>query len=224
MKLLLAEDTHDLNRAVTAVLNHEGYDVDQVFDGEEALEHLQKDSYDCIILDIMMPKADGLEVLTRLRSQNIITPVLLLTAKAEIDDRVTGLDAGADDYLTKPFAMKELLARVRSLTRRRTRYSAENLSFEDISLDAGSFELTGENTIRLSIKEFELLQTLMTNTRHELTTEYLLEHVWGAEPDAVSDTLWLYVSYLNGKLRAVASKVRISGERGGSFILSRNPS
>ena len=221
MKLLLAEDTHDLNRAVTAVLTHEGYDVDQVYDGAEAIEHLQKDSYDCIILDIMMPKATGLEVLETLRQQNILTPVLLLTAKSEVDDRVNGLDAGADDYLTKPFAMKELLARIRSLTRRRTSYTPQDLQFEDISLRAANFELSAENSIRLSIKEFELLQTLMTNTRHPLSTSYLLEHVWRGESEAAEDTLWLYISYLNGKLCAVSSRIRVIGERGGSYILGK---
>ena len=112
MKLLLAEDTRDMNRAITAILTHEKYDVDQAFDGEEALDHLLRDSYDMVILDIMMPKLSGLDVLREIRKRNVTTPVLLLTAKAEIDDRVTGLDAGADDYLTKPFAMKELLARI----------------------------------------------------------------------------------------------------------------
>ena len=219
MKILLAEDTKDMNRALTAVLKHEKYDVDSVFDGAEAWEHLQKDSYDGIILDIMMPRMNGLEVLANLRKSNILTPVLLLTAKAEIDDRVTGLDAGADDYLTKPFAMKELLARVRSMTRRRKDYSAEELKYEDIVLYAESFELASENTVRLSIKEFELMQTLILNAGRALATKYLLEHVWSKEPDAEPDTVWLYISYLRGKLQAIASRVSISGERGGSFLL-----
>ena len=120
MKLLLAEDTNDLNKVIKAVLEHDGYTVDSVFDGEEAMEHLKRDSYDGIILDIMMPKKDGIAVLTELRELNDFTPVLLLTAKAEVDDRVLGLEAGADDYLTKPFAMKELIARVHSMLRRHT--------------------------------------------------------------------------------------------------------
>lgn len=219
MKLLLAEDTRDLNRALSAVLIHEGYEVDPTFDGEEALEHIRRDSYDAIILDIMMPKKSGLEVLREIRAINIVTPVLLLTAKAEVDDRVTGLDAGADDYLTKPFSMKELLARIRSMTRRRTTYNAKELHFQDITLKGESFELTSENSVRLSIKEFELMQTLMLNPGRDLDTKYLLEHVWENEPDAQPDTVWLYISYLRGKLEAVDSKAVISGERGGSYRL-----
>ncbi len=220
MKLLLAEDTRDLNRALSAVLTHEKYEVDSVFDGAEALEHLQKNSYDGVILDIMMPKMSGLEVLSAIRKINITTPVLLLTAKAEIDDRVAGLDAGADDYLTKPFAMKELLARVRSMTRRRTEYSKKDLQFEDIMLNAESFELSAQNTVRLSIKEFELMQTLILNAGRPLGTQYLLDHVWAKEPEANDATVWLYISYLRGKLQAVDSKAMIEGSRSGDFVLT----
>lgn len=219
MKILFAEDTKDLNRAVCAVLTHEGYDVQPAYDGLEALDYIQKDSYDCIVLDIMMPGADGLEVLRQLRASGQITPVLLLTARSEVDDRVEGLDAGADDYLTKPFAMKELLARLRALGRRKNHYGTENLTYEDISLHPSTFELSGENTVRLSIKEFELLHTLLLNNSHELSTEYLLEHVWKEEPDAAEETVWLYISYLKRKLRSVCSEVSIEGVRGGSFIL-----
>jgi DNA-binding response OmpR family regulator len=219
MKLLLAEDTRDLNRALTAVLNHEKYDVDSVFDGEEALNRLMAGSYDGIILDIMMPKKSGLEVLSSIRKSNILTPVLLLTAKAEVDDRVAGLDAGADDYLTKPFAMKELLARVRSLTRRNAKYSEEELRFADIVLNAENFELTAENSVRLSIREVELMQTLIRNAGRELTTDTILDLVWNKDPEAGEDTVWLYISYLRGKLQAIDSHVEISGKRGGSFML-----
>lgn len=219
MKLLLAEDTRDLNRTVTMVLEHENYEVDSAFDGEEALAFIEKDSYDGIILDIMMPKKDGLEVLSEIRKRHILTPVLLLTAKAEVDDRVAGLDAGADDYLAKPFAIKELLARVRSMIRRRDDYSERQMHFGDIYLNAEDFALTAGNSIRLSIKEFELMQTLMANTDKELTTEYLLGHVWGSEPDAMEDTVWLYISYLKGKLQAVGSEVTITGDKGGGFRL-----
>ena len=221
MKILFAEDTADLNRAVCAVLEHEGYAVDPVYDGEAALEKIHSDGYDAIVLDIMMPKMDGLQVLKELRSSNIVTPVLLLTAKAEIDDRVTGLDAGADDYLTKPFAMKELLARIRAMTRRRTQYNGGDLKFADVLLRETNFELSCENAVRLSIKEYELLRTLIMNAGHPLDTEYLLEHVWADEPEAVSDTVWLYVSYLNRKLKAVISSAKIAGERGQSFWLEK---
>ena len=178
MKILLAEDTRDLNRVETVALEHEGFDVDSVFDGVEALEKMSENGYDAIVLDIMMPKKDGLEVLTEMRARNIVTPTLMLTAKTEIDDRVAGLDAGADDYLTKPFAMKEFLARVRAMTRRKTVYAARKLKFGDFSLDSENFELACENSMRLSVKEFELLQTLVLNSDHEVDTDYLLEHVW----------------------------------------------
>lgn len=223
MKLLLAEDTHDLNRAISAVLTHEGYSVDSVYDGMKAYESIKENSYDGIILDIMMPKMNGLEVLTEIRKNRITTPVLLLTAKAEIDDRVNGLDAGADDYLTKPFAMKELMARVRSLTRRRNDYASRDLHFEDLILRADSFELSAQNTVRLSIKEFELMQTLILHAGKDLATAYLLDHVWEKEADAQPDTVWLYISYLRGKLRSIDSQAVIQGERGGSFRLEASP-
>ena len=221
MKLLLAEDTQDLNRAVTAILKHEGFEVDSAYDGEEALSFLTAGSYDGIILDIMMPKVSGIEVLTSLRKMNDSTPVLLLTAKAEVDDRVSGLDAGADDYLTKPFAMKELLARIRSMLRRRTRYSAEELHFEGLSLRSESLELAAENSVRLSMKEFELMRLLITNPDKELSTEFILNQLWAGEPDAGADTVYLYISYLRGKLKAVDANVRIEGNRGGSFRLTK---
>ena len=217
MKLLLAEDTRDLSHAVCAVLSHEGYDVDPAYDGEEASAFIRKNGYDGIILDIMMPKKDGLEVLKEIRESNIVTPVLLLTAKGTVDDRVAGLDAGADDYLPKPFAMKELLARIRAMTRRRGAYSGEDIRFADLKLAISTLELSSENSVRLSIKEFELLRMLIANSDKELATDYLLTHVWEDMAEAVSDTVWLYVSYLNRKLEAVASSTYISGERGGSF-------
>lgn len=220
MKILFAEDTRDLNRAVCAVLTHQGYDVDPVYDGEEAMEHIQKNGYDVIVLDIMMPGKDGIQVLQEMRGNNVVTPVLLLTAKAEVEDRVTGLDAGADDYLTKPFDMKELLARIRALTRRQTKYNTGDLQYADMLLKEANFELSCENAVRLSAKEFELLRTLIMNAGHPLDTEYLLTHVWADEPDAVSDTVWLYVSYLNRKLEAVSAHARIEGEQGGSYSLT----
>ena len=220
MKILLAEDTRDMNHVLTAALTHEGYDVDSAFDGEEALDFVRTNGYDAMVLDIMMPKKDGLQVLKELREENIVTPVLLLTAKAEVDDRVNGLDAGADDYLTKPFAMKELLARVRAMTRRKTVYAAKKLQYGDFSLDDEKFELSCENSVRLSVKEFELLQALILNQNHEVSTQYLLEHVWDGAEEAGPDTVWLYISYLRGKLRSVASNVEIEGERGSSFRLT----
>ena len=219
MKVLLAEDTKDLNKVLCAVLEHGGFTVDPVFDGVEVLEHIERDSYDCIVLDIMMPRKDGIEALKEIREKNILTPVLMLTAKSEIDDRVAGLDAGADDYLTKPFAMKELMARVRALTRRKTEYSGKDLSFKDIRLHAGTFELACENSVRLSVKEFELMQLFMLNQNHFVTSDYILNQVWSREPDAQTDTVRLYVSYLNRKLQAIASDSQIGGDSVSGFQL-----
>ncbi|MBQ8087989.1 MAG: response regulator transcription factor [Clostridia bacterium] len=219
MKLLIAEDTRDLNRAISVLLEREQYAVDSAYDGQEALDFIKNESYDGIILDIMMPRVDGLSVLRELRARHILTPVLLLTAKTEVEDRVAGLDAGADDYLPKPFAMKELLARVRAMTRRSAEYSGGELRFGDVSLHPDTFAMTSSNSVRLSIREFELMQALMTNADHSLSTEYLLEHIWKGEPDAQADTVWLYICYLKGKLRSVGSPVSISGGRGGQFQL-----
>lgn len=220
MKILLAEDTTDLNRVVTVALEREGYDVDSVFDGEQAYEMIHKNGYDIIVLDIMMPKKDGIQVLTEIRAEHIVTPVLLLTAKSEIDDRVMGLDAGADDYLTKPFAMKELLARVRAMARRKAEYMdngaarAKSFEFGDLRLYAGTFELSCENSVRLSVKEFELLSLFIKNAEKTMDGTFIITNVWDDSPAANDDTVWLYVMYLRGKLQAIASKVGIAGERG----------
>ena len=219
MNLLLAEDEKDLSRALVAVLEHSGYTVTPVYDGEAAVEAAKSSAFDCMIFDIMMPKMDGITALGIIRSSGDTTPVLLLTAKAEVDDRVNGLDAGADDYLTKPFAMKELLARVRSMTRRRNEYSGNELTFGDLTLNAGQLELVSANSVRLSGKECDLMQLLILNAGRELHTDYLLEQVWENEQDAQSDTVWLYISYLRNKLRAVDSGARIVGEKGESFII-----
>ncbi|MBQ7646308.1 MAG: response regulator transcription factor [Clostridia bacterium] len=221
MKLLLAEDTKDLNRAITAILTHQGYEVDSVFDGEEALEKIAVSAYDGILLDIMMPKKDGLEVLAEIRRRHILTPVMMLTAKAEIDDRVAGLDAGADDYLPKPFAMKELLARVRSLTRRGSEYDAKELRYCDVVLDSDELSLASCNTVRLSIKEFELMHALLAHADIEMSTQTLIERIWKKDGGASADTVWLYISYLKGKLSSIGSSVTITGERGGSFKLGQ---
>ena len=220
MKILLAEDTKDLNRALCAILKHEGYDVDAAFDGEEVMDFIERDSYDCLVLDIMMPKKDGIQALTEIRAKNIITPVLMLTAKSEIDDRVAGLDAGADDYLTKPFAMKELLARVRALTRRKTEYGTNDLKYNDVLLYAQTFELASENSVRLSVKEFELMQQLMLNKDRSVSVDYILNNVWSREPGAQPDTVVLYVSYLKRKLRAIASDTVIEGDENSGYRLS----
>lgn len=219
MKILIAEDTTDLNRVVTAMLEHAGYDVDSVFDGEAALEKVEQNGYDAVILDIMMPKKDGISVLQAIRTNNITVPVLLLTAKAEVDDRVAGLDAGADDYFPKPFAMKELLARINAMTRRRIRYETRILNFADFSLDSETLELASQSSVRLSMKEGELLQLLIRHAEKPLETDFILEHIWDREPEASEDTVHLYIRYLCRKLAAVSSGTRIEGERGSSYRL-----
>lgn len=219
MKILLAEDTRDLNRAVSVLLTHEGYEVDSAYDGVEAFDLILKTGYDAIILDIMMPGMDGISVLREVRNKKIMTPVMLLTAKADVDDRVAGLDAGADDYVPKPFAMKELLARVRALIRRGGDYTSDIIKFADLTLNGSDLSLSSGNTVRLSIKEYELMRELMANAGTPLTTEALIERVWKNEEGSSEDTVWLYIAYLKNKLRAVASPVVILGEKGGSFSL-----
>ena len=168
-KILIADDNEQITSILSNYAQKEGFEPIVALDGEEAIAKFNKYSAEIqiILLDVMMPKKDGLEVLTEMRARNIVTPTLMLTAKTEIDDRVAGLDAGADDYLTKPFAMKEFLARVRAMTRRKTVYAARKLKFGDFSLDSENFELACENSMRLSVKEFELLQTLVLNSDHD---------------------------------------------------------
>ncbi len=222
MKILVAEDTRDLNRALEVILEQSGYEVTCVFDGREALDRALSQSFDGIILDIMMPKMDGLEALREMRGRGIVAPVLLLTAKAEVDDRVVGLDAGADDYLPKPFAMKELLARVRALCKRRSGYSDVDLSFGDIRLRADTFELACENTVRLSVKELELMQLLIRNADHPLASEFVLGRIWEDDRSATGETLALYVSYLRAKLKAVASPLAVMvNDEGGIRLVAR---
>ena len=222
MKILVAEDTRDLNRALEVILEQSGYEVTCVFDGREALDRALSQSFDGIILDIMMPKMDGLEALREMRGRGIVAPVLLLTAKAEVDDRVVGLDAGADDYLPKPFAMKELLARVRALCKRRSGYSDVDLSFGDIRLRADTFELACENTVRLSVKELELMQLLIRNADHPLASEFVLGRIWEDDRSATGETLALSVSYLRAKLKAVASTLAVMvNDEGGIRLVAR---
>ena len=217
-KILFAEDTVDLNRAVSAVLMHEGFEVASFTDGLSAAEELSQHAYDLVILDIMMPGKSGLEVLRGMRESGDVTPVILLTAKTEVDDRVEGLEAGADDYLPKPFAMKELIARVRSLARRNTDYGTGNLSFSDFTLDAGTYELHTRNGVRLSHTEFELLRTFVLNPGRGLSVDFLLGRAWANDDEADSSTVSLYVRYLNNKLEAVSSRARINSQPDG-FVL-----
>jgi DNA-binding response OmpR family regulator len=221
MKILIAEDTKDLNHALTVLLQHEGYDVDSALDGQQALDLVSANGYDAVILDIMMPKVDGITVLTTMRQKHNMTPAMLLTAKADIDDRVAGLDAGADDYLPKPFAMKELLARVRALVRRGGNdNSRDEITYAGLVLNGEDLSLSSENTVRLSLKEYELMREFMRNPGRELATDFLIWKIWNNESDADADTVWLYVSYLKNKLNSIVTEVTITGDRGGAFTLS----
>ncbi|MDY6324448.1 MAG: response regulator transcription factor [Catonella sp.] len=219
MKILLAEDEIDLQRALTAVLTHSGYQVDRASDGEEALALTKENVYDLGVFDIMMPKMDGITLVKNMRAAGDRTPVLFLTAKAEVDDRVIGLDAGADDYLTKPFAMGELLARIRSMERRFTKYNNKIVTLGTVSLDTESLELVSENSIRLATREAEIMQMFMLNPDKEFSTKEILDRFFTDEADADENAVWLYISYLRKKLVSIAADLTIEGEKGGSFKL-----
>lgn len=219
MKLLLAEDEKAMSMALVAVLEHSGYEVDAVYDGMAAVEKGLSNTYDCMVFDIMMPKLDGIGALKKLRSSGDTTPVIMLTAKAEVDDRITGLDAGADDYLTKPFAMAELLARIRSMTRRSTTFTPSKLAAGHVELNVEEQELSCKNAIRLANKETKLMKFFMLNVGKPLETATIFSHVWNGEEEVTEDIVWIYVSYLREKLTAIQADVEIVGEKNGSFLL-----
>lgn len=219
LRLLLAEDERSLSRAVTTILEKNNYSVDAVYDGAEALDYLQSGSYDAVILDVMMPKLDGLTVLKRLRAKGDRTPVLMLTAKAEIEDKVAGLDGGADDYLTKPFDTRELLARLRVLTRGVQTVDTQ-MHYGNITLDRASFELSGPNgSFRLAKKEYQMMEILMSNPHNLVSTERLMERIWGYDSEAEINVVWVYVSYLRKKLMAIGANVQIRAARNAGYSL-----
>jgi DNA-binding response OmpR family regulator len=220
MRLLLAEDEKELAKALAVILRHNNYSVDVVHNGEDALCYLENGNYDGAILDIMMPKIDGLTVLRRIRSRGNVIPVLILTAKSEIDDRVEGLDAGADDYLTKPFAMKELLARVRAMLRRRTESVDTELTFGDITLELSTCILScGEEKTRLTNKEYQMLEMLITADGGIISVERFMDKIWGYDSDTEQNVVWVYVSYLRKKLSGIGSKVEIEAHRNLGYSL-----
>ena len=210
MKILLAEDELDLREVVVAYLEYQGYHVVAVSNGAQAVERAATDAYDAIVMDIMMPVMDGIAAMRRIRAAGNTVPAIFLTAKAEVADRVEGLDAGADDYLTKPFAMEELSARLRALNRRKREYRVRTLSFANVQLDTEASELRAHNTIGLALKEVRLLSCLMSNADREMTAEELLGEVWPGE-DATVDAVWMYVSFLKAKLKSVQAKATIDG-------------
>ncbi len=221
MRLLLAEDEKSLSRALVKILEHSHYSVDAVYDGREALDYLEAGNYDGAILDIMMPEIDGLTVLQTIRQQGNRIPVLMLTAKSEIDDRVRGLDLGANDYLTKPFAPPELLARIRAMLRVQSEQQADSsLHVGNLTLDTTSFELsTPAGSFRLANKEHQMMDLLMRHPRQVISTEQLMDRIWGYDSEAEINVVWVYISYLRKKLTALKADVSIKATRNVGYSL-----
>lgn len=220
MRLLLAEDEPELSRALVTILQHSNYIVDAVDNGQDALVCLDSGIYDGAVLDIMMPRMDGLTVLKTIRSHGNQIPVLMLTAKSEIDDRVNGLDSGADDYLTKPFAMKELLARIRAMTRRKQEKLDDTLTFCNLSLNRGSFELCTETgTVRLAKKEFQMMEMLMSNPDRVISADQFLNKIWGWDSEAEANIVWVNLSNLRKKLTSINAHVQIRAIRNLGYSL-----
>lgn len=220
MRILIADDEKDMALVLQAILEREHHTVDVVYDGQAALDYACSGDYDCLVLDIMMPKRDGLEVVRDLRRTGRTVPVLLLTAKGETSDRVRGLDVGADDYLPKPFHMSEFLARVRALSRRSPTMLPRVLSFGDLELDRSTFELRcGDLSVRLANKEYQIMELLMRQNGAFITAERLLTIVWGYDEYVSPNVIWTYVSYLRRKIKSVRSSCRIEASLGRGYIL-----
>lgn len=221
MKLLFAEDELAMSEAVVDILTYHNYSVDAVYNGNDALDYALVEKYDGIILDIMMPGKDGFTVLQELRNAGIRTPVLLLTAKSDVGNRIYGLNIGADDYLPKPFVMEELLARVRAMLRRREEYTPDTLICGNISLDTKSKILLGpSDSFSLSRLEYQLLELFMLNQGISFSSEKILERIWGYETDAGIGTVWVYISYLRKKFLAVGATAKIVSKRGIGYMLT----
>lgn len=220
MRLLLAEDEEELSKALVVILRHASYTVDAVYDGRDALDYGLSGEYDGIILDIMMPGMQGTEVLKRLRAAGITTPVLFLTARSDISDRISGLDLGADDYVTKPFDMGELLARIRAMTRRREIFTQTALTCGNLRLDRNTCELStpGHEAVRLSGREFQMLEMLMTSPGHVVSVDNFMDHIW-ADGSADTNVVWVYISNLRKKLSALGSTAEIRATRGVGYSI-----
>lgn len=220
MKILIVEDDASLRRALVSILQKNNYTVEAVDNGGDAFDYLCSGLYDAAILDIMMPVMDGVSVLVQARKERVATPVLLLTAKSEIDDKITGLDAGANDYLTKPFDMRELLARLRVLTRKSGVQQNNVISFGNTSLNTQSFELSAPNgSYKLANKEYQTMLLFMRNPRVVISSSRVLENIWDPDSRAEDNTVWTYISYLRRKLEAIGSDVQILTMRGAGYIL-----
>lgn len=210
MRLLLAEDEESLSEALAMILRRNGYQVETVNDGQAAIEAMERDSYDAAVLDIMMPKADGIAVLKAIRAKGDLTPILMLTAKSEIDDKVTGLEAGANDYLTKPFHSRELMARIKAMTRAQSFQNHPKLSCGNTTLDRESFELsTPAGALRLTNKEFLMLEMMMSNPGRKISKERFTEKIWGEGKEAELEMVEMYISYLQRKLQILHSDIKI---------------
>lgn len=220
MKLLFAEDERSLSKAVTAILQKNNYSVDAVYDGKDALDYALLGNYDGIILDVMMPRLDGIEALRQMREQGVTAPVLILTAKSEVDDKVQGLDSGANDYLTKPFDAKELLARIRAMTRVQGAQSDSKIRFGNVTLDAATFELSAPNgSYKLANKEFQMMEMLLRSPKHLISTEHFMQQIWGYDSEAEQSVVWTYVSYLRKKLSAIGADIAIRAQRNAGYFL-----
>ncbi|WP_251547699.1 response regulator transcription factor [Limosilactobacillus caecicola] len=221
MHILLAEDEAQLSRVLKLAMEKSGYTVDAAADGQQAVDLAKKNAYDVMIFDIMMPKKTGLEALREIRATGDRTYVMMLTAMTEVDDKVTGLDAGADDYMTKPFSLKELLARLRSLERRNEELDDDVLSFGDLTVDTNEQTLESNNSISLTSKESRLLQYLILNANKQLSSDDLLNHTWDDDDESAdAEDVWFTISYLRRKLSSVGSTVTISGEKDGPFTIT----
>lgn len=227
MRLLLAEDEKSLSHALVTILEKSHYSVDAVYDGQEALEYLESEAYDGLILDIMMPKVDGITVLKTIREQGNKIPVLILSAKSEIEDKVDGLDAGANDYLAKPFDARELLARIRVITRVNTESNDSLIRFGHVTLNRKTYVLKGEKAeFKLANKEFQMMELLMANPHQVLSTDRIFEKIWGYESDTEINIVWVYIAYLRKKLVKMHADIEIKAHRnvGYSVELKENDS
>ena len=224
MKLLLVEDSIQLNKALTTVLKRNSYIVDSAFDGEEALLYIDQYKYDIIILDIMLPKINGLDVLKRVRTNKIDTPIIMLTAKSTTEDKIHGLDLGADDYLPKPFVVEELLARIRALLRRQPNYEEESkLEFGEIVLDSNNCCLiNGEKKVTLMNKELQIITLLMKANGNVVSQDTISKNVWDIESYSTSENVWVFISYLRKRLESIGSKVIIKSIRYQGYYLEYN--
>lgn len=220
MRILVAEDEQQLSHVLSSAMTASGYQVDIATNGQEAVEQAKENAYDVIILDIMMPVKSGLEALREIRATGNRTYIMMLTAMGEEDDKVTGLDAGADDYLTKPFSLKELLARLRSRQRRDDSYQVDVLEFGDLTLNGNDQSLESRNSISLTNRENRLLQYFILNANKELSVNELISHVWDENDTVDQEDLWINICYLRQKLHAIQSQVTISGEKTGPFMIA----